>query len=176
MFYLNGLLGGWVKIRMRFGVATWTFAVASVGMALVAHAQTNMPGRELFAVPVPGLRAVPVSAAASPVKALEDELGPDIRSVPPKTIWQGGYLRSELLISSAGGDDDFRQYFLTHGSSGLERPAPPLSPVAHAFDSVFRPVEIRIGRTATLNCSIWTAIERKNPLCLLNPVFFNISW
>ena len=148
--------------------------MTGMGIALAANGQTN--ALEMFAMPGPGLRVSHADTPAAPEKALLDEIGPDIRSVPAKTTWQGGNLRSELLIASGDGDDYFRHYFMAHGNSGLEKPIPPLSPVVHALDTVFRPAEIRIGRTSALSCSLWTAIQRKNPLCLLNPIVFNISF
>jgi hypothetical protein len=49
------------------------------------------------------------------------------------------------------------------------------SPLDHALESLCRPEIIRIGHTE-LSCSLITAIAHKNPLCLLNPVFFNFSF
>jgi hypothetical protein len=45
-----------------------------------------------------------------------------------------------------------------------------------ALDNTFRPEVIRLGRTTKLSCSLVTAIKRRNPLCLLNPVVLNLSW
>lgn len=59
----------------------------------------------------------------------------------------------------------------------LTRNEPPQfnNPVNKFVDQVFRPEVFHIGkRPAT--CSIWTAIKRKNPLCLLNPLVFQASW
>lgn len=39
----------------------------------------------------------------------------------------------------------------------------------------FTPVGVKVGKT-TVSCSVITAIKRKNPLCLLNPIVFNVSW
>lgn len=39
----------------------------------------------------------------------------------------------------------------------------------------FVPTEVHVGET-TVSCSVVTAIKRKNPLCLLNPIVLNISW
>ncbi len=43
------------------------------------------------------------------------------------------------------------------------------------FDQVFRPEEFHVGKH-TVSSSITTAIKRKNPLCLLNPIVFQASW
>jgi hypothetical protein len=46
---------------------------------------------------------------------------------------------------------------------------------SRALDAVFTPEPIRIGGTE-VSFSPITAIKRKNPLCLLNPLIFNVSW
>ena len=43
------------------------------------------------------------------------------------------------------------------------------------FDQVFRPEEFHVGKHS-VSSSITTAIKRKNPLCLLNPIVFQVSW
>jgi len=43
------------------------------------------------------------------------------------------------------------------------------------FDQVFRPEEFHVGKHS-VSSSITTAIKRKNPLCLLNPIVFQASW
>jgi hypothetical protein len=42
-------------------------------------------------------------------------------------------------------------------------------------ESTLRPEVFKIGKTS-VSCSIVTAIKRKNPLCLLNPFVFSLSW
>lgn len=42
-------------------------------------------------------------------------------------------------------------------------------------DETFTFEPIRIGKT-TVSSSLYTSIKRRNPLCLINPVFLNISW
>jgi len=44
-----------------------------------------------------------------------------------------------------------------------------------AMDAIFVPEVIQIGDTA-IAFSPYTAIKRKNPLCLLNPVPIVVSW
>jgi len=41
--------------------------------------------------------------------------------------------------------------------------------------SIFTPEVVHIGKVP-VSCTIVTAIKRKNPLCLLNPYFIQISW
>jgi hypothetical protein len=47
--------------------------------------------------------------------------------------------------------------------------------IDRAVRSVFEPEAIRWGKTS-VSCSLYTAIKRRNPFCLINPIFINISW
>ncbi|SRR5258705_1187529 len=47
--------------------------------------------------------------------------------------------------------------------------------LARALDTVFRPEVIKIGGAA-VSCSVITALKRKNPLCLLNPMVIAVAW
>jgi len=42
-------------------------------------------------------------------------------------------------------------------------------------NNIFEPEVIHLGKVG-VSSSIITAIKRKNPLCLINPIFFNLSW
>jgi hypothetical protein len=44
------------------------------------------------------------------------------------------------------------------------------------IDSTLRPEVYHLGRTTTFSCSILTAIKRRNPLCLLNVQFLELTW
>jgi len=57
----------------------------------------------------------------------------------------------------------------------LTRPEPE-TPLEHFLDRTFSPEVIRLGRNGKASCTLYTAIVRKNPLCLLNPMFLFISW
>jgi hypothetical protein len=81
------------------------------------------------------------------------------------------------ILNVDRGDQGFESYYLKQQDFGFIQPAHASdNPLSRAFDSVFRPEEFRVGRTATVSCSILTAIKRKNPFCLLNPIFLNVSW
>jgi len=54
-----------------------------------------------------------------------------------------------------------------------ERPSDNL--FVRAMDAVFRPEVIHIG-DISVSCSIITAIKRKNPFCLINPMVIHVSW
>ena len=63
-----------------------------------------------------------------------------------------------------------------YGTSTFERDRSPLDrAVERAVTTVFLPEPIKIGH-AQLGFSPYTAIKRKNPLCLLNPIPLALSW
>lgn len=47
--------------------------------------------------------------------------------------------------------------------------------VDRSLEAVFAPEPIRLGR-AQIGFSPYTAIKRRNPFCLLNPIPFSLSW
>ena len=47
--------------------------------------------------------------------------------------------------------------------------------IFRALDKTFSPEVIHF-RKADMSCTLFTAYKRKNPFCLLNPIFFNVSW
>lgn len=82
-----------------------------------------------------------------------------------------------IVLSANHGDEAFQRYFNMRPDFGFIRPVQASDNlIARAFDSVLQPEEYRVGKTATLSCSILTAIKRRNPFCLLNPIFLNLSW
>ena len=47
--------------------------------------------------------------------------------------------------------------------------------IDRTIDTIFVPEPIKLGKM-TLSCSVYNAVKRRNPLCLINPIFFNLSW
>ena len=61
-------------------------------------------------------------------------------------------------------------------AAGCLTPHPP--PPDNAFTramSIFEPEVVHLGQF-DVSCSLITAIKRKNPLCLLNPMVLNVAW
>lgn len=59
----------------------------------------------------------------------------------------------------------------------FDRPVRPSdSPVVRWAEGTFGEEEVKMGKSAKLSCSLYTAVKRKNPLCLLNPCFLHFSW
>jgi hypothetical protein len=93
-------------------------------------------------------------------------------------------LESELLRSEAWRAESFNN---TPSQSDINaiaiqhyeliKPVPPPSNdlLTRGFNAIFLPEEYHIGKV-TVSCSITTAIKHRNPLPLLNPLVFNMSW
>jgi hypothetical protein len=64
---------------------------------------------------------------------------------------------------------------LERGGYLARRDRPPDNPFTRAMDAVFAPEVIKVGGTS-IGFSPYTAIKRKNPFCLLNPVPLVVSW
>ena len=65
---------------------------------------------------------------------------------------------------------------IDEGGGGISSSRPTPTLLDKGIDVVFRPEAIRLGPRALMAFSPYTAIKRKNPFCLLNPVPFMISW
>jgi hypothetical protein len=87
-------------------------------------------------------------------------------------------LRSEMWFTTASGMTAHHEAgdLATTRHFELIKPAPkPDNFLTRGFNSIFEPEEFHVGKT-TICCSVATAIKRKNPLCLLNPLVLNVSW
>jgi hypothetical protein len=128
-----------------------------VAPALLCFAQTNSPSSA-----TPSLPAPPLQTPVQPKPAL-----------PPASLQAGtNSLTTPMTFSSNSSE--------TAAMSRIERRLQPQTP---AYDNslspktaeAFRPEITQIGR-ARLYTPIGTAVARKNPLCLLDPRLFVISW
>ena len=150
------------------------FAGMIAGFPLTSVAQTNspQPGPDLFVLTAPHLRAESVEASNTDVHPRRID-SRSLSSTSGATDVQSR-LPSPFAASTGRVDTDF---YLRRQDFGLILPKPMShDPLTRGLDIVFRPEEFHFGRTATFSCSIATALKRKNPLCLLNPMFLNVSW
>jgi hypothetical protein len=135
--------------------------------------QTNAPlvSPDLFCLTPIRLRARVEEGTVQPVKAdpaivRYSKLVPDFSEPYPEAITS---IRNE------------RQLVLEYlrdlnGASYLTAPTPPSeSRFTRALEAVFVPEVIKVGKVS-VSCSVITAIKRKNPFCLLNPMFVSLSW
>ena len=156
-------------------------AALCAGVAFTAAAQSN-------SVP---LCAQWLSAPAPHLKNLSSEQQPSVREPKnsprdstskssPVQINPGNYVSpaaGSFTLNTRGDDRQFQQFILQHPDYGfVPITHPPEDGVTKTFNAIFKPEEIHIGRKATFSCTILTAIKRKNPLCLLNPIFLHVSW
>jgi hypothetical protein len=121
--------------------------------------QTNTcagpPGR--FFLPPLKLRAAVELETRAPKPALSVE---EPSAAPAETVMLESTLKDGGLPGRVIRSDQFY----------LARPEP-LSFV----DGIFRPEAVHLGKTS-VSCSLLTALKRKNPLCLLSPIVFQLSW
>jgi hypothetical protein len=129
-------------------------------LTLTTIAQTNClpPFSQLFILPEPLLRA-----------EWSERTMPAVESRPGQLEEQ----RSDSFAVSAPRNDRAFPYEQRVYIVGPFQKSEDV--FSRSIDSIFRPEEFRVGKT-TVSCSILTAIKRKNPLCLLNPLFVNVSW
>ena len=155
--------------------------MVGVGMATTTMAQTNSSANHIrfFSIPTAQLRTVDTNLPPSRTGLQQGEVGLHWWQVET-SVTDPKVQPSHALTSVVKSDDqDFRLPYGSHYDfdSIIIRPAKvPADPVTWVLDSVFRPEEFNVGRTITVSCSILTAVKRKNPLCLLNPLFLSVSW
>jgi len=82
----------------------------------------------------------------------------------------------QMSLNSLTGDGEFRSRIIRPGEFYLIQAEPESeNRFVRAAEALWRPEVVHLGRTS-VSCSVITAIKRKNPLCLLNPIFFQASW
>jgi hypothetical protein len=86
-----------------------------------------------------------------------------------------GDFAAKLLLDGFKSDLDRRIYRQLDEGGYLTRISEPDKDVDYYFGRVFDPEVFYFGKK-TVSCTLVTAIKRKNPLCLLNPVFFQVTW
>lgn len=152
---------------------------------IAASAQTNClsSAHDLFALAETHLRALPdFSHPASPTATVDPpasaphlapvaSAAPDVsRSVSSRTE------KMSLSVETDYFDPDAFHRLEESGFFVRQDTGPPTG-LAKCMDAIFRPEVIHLGHGgAAVTCTLYTAIKRKNPLCLLNPIFFNLSW
>ena len=152
---------------------------------LPASAETNSATTLSFALPTAQLRTISPKEEA-PVEKVAQESQPErtllILDVPRRTnllhIASADFepvAAEKFSVSVRGSALEMEVYRRLEEGGYLTRPEPE-TPLEHFLDRSFSPEVIHIGRHATASCTLYTAIVRKNPLCLLNPMFLFISW
>jgi hypothetical protein len=105
-------------------------------------------------------------------QASSNALPAEARSADLKVERPGG-----AVLNAESGGLDSQLYYRQPRGFGFSAPAyVSEDPLARLADSTFQPEVFHIGKTFNVSCSLSTAIKHKNPLCLLNTWFLNVSW
>jgi hypothetical protein len=140
-----------------------------VFLAVTCSGQTNSTveaGPQFFLPPI-HLRLEQEPEAVKPASKVELSLKP-LSQTPQITS-------SSLEVSWSDGSE-FHSSVIRPGEFYLTQAEPlPHGAVARTLDRIFSPEIVHVGKIP-VSASIVTAIKRKNPLCLLNPIFFQISF
>jgi hypothetical protein len=139
------------------------------GPGFAMHVQLRMP----VAAPKP----------TAPEGSLADGRGPRLDAVSARTDDVPRSSRSQLsavsepaLLSGHRQDHELEVFHRLDRAGFFERPQRPSdSAVVRWAEGTFQPEVLGVGKTK-VTCSLLTAIKRKNPLCLVNPLFLNVSW
>ena len=145
-------------------------AFFAAGGCLCCSAQTNTCPKPVlsFFQPSLQLRQEPSALPAGKTLAATEPLLVKTPSSPPPAV------NLELTTASAEG---LHGSFVRPDEFYLVRAEQPAFDhgVNRFLDQVFRPEELKVGKLS-VSSSITTAIKRKNPLCLLSPIVFQLSW
>jgi len=161
---------------MQATVFIQSFVLLAAGITFTAGAHTNSlppapPPAPLFSLPGPGLRPI---AAAPP--ALKPAPQPPAEKIKPVDTRPADNQPAVAFVSRTYGAWDFEHARSWHGHYEIELPERrPDDLFTRGVNAIFVPEVIHVGKT-TVACSVWTAIKRKNPLCLINPIPLNVSW
>lgn len=116
-------------------------------------------------IPAPRLSAQDPASRTAPAIVSASASAPMADSAKEMSATATGI--SDFDLYGPGGRG--RQFILVRAEPG------PDSGFARAVEAIFEPEVVHWGKK-TVSCSVLTAIKRKNPLCLLNPIFFQLTW
>ena len=119
-------------------------------------------------IPAETLSVAPLKLELAPTPSEPDT--PNLRSAERLTA------SFETTAASREREFDLQVFHRLDQAGYFDRPrAGSDSPVVRWAEKTFEPSVFHIGKT-DVTCSVLTAIEHKNPLCLLNPYFLTVSW
>jgi hypothetical protein len=178
------------KISSRAGpISAFGFIEIFLVFSLVfccrhTFAQTNINSGLSRSFSLPSLQLRPFSSESEttspkPSSETRENLGFQIVSSQPVQISLSYDTKPSRLVAELTLKDTQREleiYRRLEAGGYLTRQNPTSdNALDRALDSAFLPATIHF-RKFDLSCSLVTAIQRKNPLCLLNPIFLNVSW
>ena len=159
-----------------------------IGCAVSAPGQTNSEPcvMELFSLPCSGLRAPAAGSEDPALQTITNEFVDQKQALPRKfdkeAVSQDNCLLTPTNSTSEVVTLDREQALMLRlherlkegGYLALRTPAPD-NLYGRTMNAIFQPEPVRVGKT-TVAFSPITAIKRKNPLALLNPIVLHISW
>jgi len=177
------------QVRTRLSNMKRISLIATLWIVACANSpgQTNPPpvARPTFSVSTSVRQLAPESGTASSSPVAEPDTGLDRKaatSAPDKSVEAAdllsrrGSLAEVMTSSTASSDPGLRLYRRLEQGGNLKLLEPTLrSESGGIVEVIFQPEVIHLGKTS-FSCTIVTAYKRKNPLCLLNPIFLNVSW
>lgn len=166
-----------------------TCALALLALNVSAQPAVAPKQTSLFSLPETQLRPLMLDAhgqtieqstlmADSP-RVMEPARAQTTLSNPQPAVSVSGSLVGQAISSAR--DGAFNQTIYRRLMEGGYLTRPPaksdslLDRGKEAIGSMFTPEPFHVGKSEW-SCSVVTAIERQNPLCLLNPIVFNICW
>jgi hypothetical protein len=152
-------------------LASWlgrlVLACAVVGLSSGTQAQEDSQRRApLFATPSLQLRPQPRPAEPTTNSVLHTVQNPVVESDD---------LSVQLLAERRLQDFEQAIFRRLDREGYFTRRFDTDTPWERGIQTIFEPETFRVGKTS-VSCSLATAIKRKNPLCLLSPLFLNVSW
>ena len=144
--------------------------VLSLGLVLCgssAAAQTNVPSPTVspFVLPPIQLWEPPAAEEQSQTLAFAVPASPQFSGSAP-----------HVTLNTFNDDTEFHSRVIQSGQFYLTEPEPKSeNRLVRAAEAIWTPEVVKVGKTS-ISCSVITAIKKKNPLCLLNPLFFQASW
>ena len=160
-------------------------ALLFCGWSLAAQTNSGSLSRELFSTPQLQLRPL-AQKPAIPRADFSDNnqlMQPDLPRADDSKLSAGGPWENssignsfELGISNDRSRSFAMQYERLERGGYLRRPELPTENRLYRFvNATFEPEVIHLGK-ASVSCSLITALKKKNPLCLIDPIFFHLSW
>ncbi len=128
-------------------------------------AQTNITAGTNQCVDVPRLELLPLKVEPQQKLALDLAEPVSLLNASTQTLSTAtGLTETEIY-----GPLRPNQFYLTVPEPRSE------NKLVRAAQVIFEPRPVQLGKVK-LACPIITAIKKKNPLCLLNPLFVQVSW
>jgi hypothetical protein len=143
-----------------------TIVCAATAWCISCYGQTNQCPDKAVGFFLPQVQLRPENRIEEAVKPEPAVSAKPVAETPPQVT------AADIVFD----DDHIHARVVRADRFYLTRPVPVSDdPMVRAVNNIFTPEVVYLGKIP-VTCSIVTAIKRKNPLCLLNPIFFQASW